>query len=115
MKLMTKEIAIEGFKNVCLSNFDMYLRIIAVGSQYNRSVWEINHPLIGLIRIKEDAPSITVFVFVDSLYAKNTDNGGAYNFKISNEEYNELKKLYFSDIRESDFIRVLNEHELKHL
>lgn len=105
---MTKEIAIAGFKESCLNNFERHRRIIAVGSQYNRNVWEINNRHIGLIRIGNDTPpSITIFVLIESEYKANSSNGGAYKFDISIEEYDELKDLYFADIKESDYLLEL--------
>jgi len=105
--LVTKEIAIDGFKKCCLST-DPQLqrkRIIAVGTQFQRSVWDIDNDSIGRIRIADarENPVIIAFVLIDSEYKANTDNGGAYEFDISKDEYDELKKLYFADIKENDY------------
>jgi len=102
-KLMTKEIAIQGFKESCLSFESKRNRTIAVGTQNQRGVWEIWNDKIGLLRIREINPIITVFVLIDSIYKPNPNNSGAYEFDISKDEYDELKKLYFADIKENDY------------
>jgi hypothetical protein len=99
-----------AFKQSCISldPNKIIKRITSVSSQFQRNVWEIDNDSLGLIRIEDIGVecSITLFPFIDNIFHLK----GKTIFKISKEEFEDLKKLYFGDFRENEcYLKKIND------
>lgn len=103
---MNKEEAIKRFKDACsksdlveVSSGDIInRRESAVKHQLARDVWEVDDDN-GRIRICENPLMIVVFNTVD--YVKKMGyKSEPFKSEISQQEYNELKAIYFGDFKE---------------
>lgn len=101
MEIVTKESAIIAFKNGCVYPVRNILnRSIAVKTQFQRNIWEIFNENFGLVRIREGYPIPIIMVY--PLLKNGFPEKGKmpYEFELTKEEYNELKDLYFGDLKE---------------
>ncbi len=103
----TKEALIRRFKFFCEQNDFREDREASVKYQFQRTVWEFDHYLTGKIRIELGFKNakITLFHVLDVRKREfNVDS-----FEISNDEYEELKKMYFGNFQEdTEYLKNLN-------
>lgn len=96
---ITKNDIIIGFKNSCvLLDVKLVLkRSISVKYQFQRNIWEID-TVYGFVRIMDRIQTcyITLFPLLENGFHLKEETV----FKISNDEYDELRKLYFGNFKE---------------
>lgn len=97
MIVINKQNTIQRFKDACGHLQNVKRRKIAVETQYNRKVWEV-YDKYGIIRIeykgKTNKSVITVFSFIGV-----KEGTGPDEFEIENQEYTELKDIYFGTFK----------------
>jgi hypothetical protein len=92
---------INDFKRQCLSldEFQIEKREIAVKSQFQRGLFEIDG-IYGRIRIIEG--SIICHIILFPLLENPFNLKDKISFEIPKEKYEELKKMYFGEFKEND-------------
>src|SRR4051812_20925726 len=97
-KDITKQFVIDVFKFICseksyIENYER--RKMAVETQLQRDIWELDSYVFGKLRIefRNGSSKITLFRLLNRLEKPN--DSGAHEFEITQEEYEELKKIYF--------------------
>jgi len=97
-----KEDAIKRFRQCCHNIDSLVKRELAVKTQFNRDVWEV-YSSIGKIRIvKSDGyPKYSIEVFGYTV--------AHAEYPISEQQYNELKDLYFGEFKPNEqYLKTLN-------
>lgn len=99
---MTKQKAIERFKNACANQINDERRELAVATQWRRNAWEVidENGLIRIEKIKTEnkfQSSITVYHTTGFAEANNYCQTKEFSAILTDEEYTELEGLYFGD------------------
>jgi len=100
MKL--KEEAIRRFKNACIHPNNVSNRMVAIGKQFNRKMWELptytNNIMSGLIRIEDDLKTkIIVYNVHGHPELNNYNQDKHYERILTKDEYIELEKSFFGN------------------
>lgn len=97
---ITKNDIVTAFKNSCvlLDAKTVIKRSISVKYQFQRNIWEIHNDWLGLIRIEDRINKclIRLFPLLENGFHLKEET----IFEISNDEYEELRKLYFGNFKE---------------
>lgn len=113
--ITVKNEIITAFKNSCVS-LDPKLftkRRISVKHQFQRNIWEID-TVYGLVRIMDRISNyyITLFPLLENGFHLKKETV----FEITKNEYDELEKLYFGEIKEDEkYFKRINKMYSKHI
>lgn len=95
---MNTSTAIYIFKQCCKDPLHNDERKLSVETQHNRTDWELNHPVVGKLRLSM-SPRPTIVVFPSIKYAADAEMPGTFIGNLSQEEAKYLKKLYFGSYK----------------
>ena len=103
---MKKEEAIQIFKDNCADPINYAFRQDAVEHQFHRRIWQFDDLKVGRIWLQH-AENDKFFILVFHLVGHGY--GVPSVFEISEQEYNELKSLFFGDFKEdTEYLKKLN-------
>jgi hypothetical protein len=97
-KSMTKELVVQLFKDYCNPS-TLYERGLKRASQYSKNMWEVQDLRYGVIRIRDHCNKTFDILFYPTIEYAKKNNILEYKFvfDLSENEYDELKTIYFND------------------
>ncbi len=95
-KVITKEYAIDKFKEFCAGSYMCHIREEKVATQHNRDYWELDLREV-ILGLSSDKGDFNLLVYQEFGSYGGINRELIKKFTISNEEYTDLKKHYFGN------------------